>query len=337
MNAERQRVTVQMDVSEIKTSSSQTPGLNFSAMTGEWYVEGDIRSLLSSNPESILEYANNEFSCLFMNPPKGTFFDCQNLKLGEASTVIGPGSFLKTFYGNTAGTSGTRTPPEIPFTGKAAPYCLRLMFGFDSVMTTTPSIHFSELAEGAFMALFYQCLKITSGPKEFCPDADFQTIPAYCFQQTFYMAKKMESVKMDLSTVRHVGTSGLQSMFAGCASLSDMGLGEGESLVLSFDTVGVVMDMFYQCASLPYSVDLDITASQGSPCCQMFQGCAKIPEASFTLTLTGSHSSDSNGAFEGMFSGCTSLEHVSGTIDVDGVTDSANRMCCQMFQGCTSL
>lgn len=57
------------DVSAIASASSQLPGLNFSAMTGEWFVEGDIRSLLSSNPESILEYGNNEFSCLFMNPP----------------------------------------------------------------------------------------------------------------------------------------------------------------------------------------------------------------------------------------------------------------------------
>lgn len=245
------------------------------------------------------------------------------------------------FYGNTAGTSGTRTPPLVPFTGKAAPYCFSFMFGFDSVMTEAPSIHLSGLAEGCMSLMFYYCQKMTAGPKEICPDADFQTLPAKCFLQMFYGCGKMESANAveALGSVRTVGAKALWSMFGRCAKLSDLGTGtgEGQVIALDFEGEGGARQMFQGCSSLPYEVSISVTGPSEGLCHQMFEGCSSLTGADFYLVLEGSHSSDTTGAFEGMFSGCTSLKTASGTIDVDGVDDSATRMCCQMFQGCTSL
>lgn len=220
--ASRQRVTVENDLDWISTTNVECYGLRFSQMTGSWHVEGDIRSLLSSNPESIIQYGNTEFADLFCNPDAGTYFDCQNLKLGEKGTVLGPGCFYQTFYGNARGTSGTRTPPQIPFETPAK-YCFRMMFGFDSAMTQAPDVNLTSLEEGCLNQTFYYCQKMTYGPKAFCPSADFSSIPKKCFAQAFQNCSKMESVGVDLSSVETVDEYGMQSMFSQCAKLAGIG------------------------------------------------------------------------------------------------------------------
>lgn len=133
-------------------------------------------------------------------------------------------------------------------------------------------------------------------------------------------------------------------MFQGCTALRKIGdLEDGEYLSLSYEGVasgeqyyGETYQMFSGCSSLPYGVDVSVSGSSIALCSQMFNGCSSIVDAQYSLTLTGSHSSDSEGAFEKMFYGCTSLTGSSGIIDVDEV-DDANRMAYQMFYGCTSL
>ena len=133
-------------------------------------------------------------------------------------------------------------------------------------------------------------------------------------------------------------------MFKGCSSLKRIGdLGDDEYLSLSYEGVasgeqyyGETYQMFSGCSSLPYGVNVSVSGSSIALCSQMFNGCSSIVDAQYGLTLTGSNSSDSEGAFEKMFYGCTSLKGSSGTIDVDEV-DDAKRMAYQMFCGCTSL
>lgn len=339
---------------------SDGSGLRFTKVLGQGKFTGDIRSLLSSKPETITSYGAREFQELFLADSATGWLYCF-MTLGDPETTLGQYCFYRTFAGPQSGGRGVTYDHEIPFTTPAA-HCYEQMFYYNDRQTTVPVIRLRSLATSCCQTMFLKSCEFIV--EDFLPDCDLTDIPPRALSQMFYMTKIRDGSRIDLSRVKRsklngmygmfglssiasiggiplevdVKSSAMEQMFFGCSKLATIGNLDPDGINMLCYTGGAkaFYQMFQDCSSLKYEIELDLTGYGASPFANMFKGCKGLTSATVSLTVTDTgHTADTIGMCEAMFSGCTGLTEATATFDE--TTQDCKCIGEAMFSGCTGL
>lgn len=178
-------------------------------------------------------------------------------------------------------------------------YTFKDLFKDNQHITNCANLPSTNISEGCYMQMYYNCSKITTIPNNYLIST---TAPDYCYQGMFCQNTNLTAIPDNLLKATSAGISAYNNMFGKCSSLT----------------------------SLPTNF-LQTTSFGKMTCTQMFVECTNLLDLSNVIINVNSSASNS---FDSTFKSCTSLTK---TPLFQGTSQPSNNCFDYCFYGDTSL
>ena len=274
-------------------TSSDDPGIGRFTSSGNFNVEGNIKSLfLGDNfaQDTDLTPYDWLFSNLFDGCTK--IINAENMKF---PTVYLPTRMCRAMFQNC--TEMTTAPSELPALTMAL-NCYLGMFNGCSKLTKVPSkLPATTLAKGCYAQMFQNCSSLVTPPSEICGLA----MENACFQHMFDGCSAMTTVPAILAT-RINNINCCTFMFNNCSSLETV---PNNMLSATALTNGCYDSMFNGCSKLTTAPELPATKLASRCYNSMFRYCTSLTTAPMLPATTLAVN-----CYQSMFDGCSKLNSI---------------------------
>jgi len=283
------------------------------------YIYGNMMSLLCSGDTYTMP---TELTT--ENTFHSAFKDCTWVRAKSDEKLLLPASIVKkcSYEQMFSGCTGLTTTPvaALPAETLYEGTYYQMFYGCTS-MISAPSIAAVTTGRNSCHEMFYGCTSLTASPALLAT-----TVGNGSYRRMFYGCTSLVTASTIGTASTLFDDQSCYMMFEGCTSLQTM-----PSLPATTLASSCYNRMFQDCTSLVNVVSLPATELASACYRDMFYRCTALVTASILPTITAVASF----SCRGMFSGCTSLQTVGGTINLAGV--SAQESFTEMFNGCTNL
>ncbi len=198
----------------------------------------------------------------------------------------------------------------------SAKFCY--LFKGCTVLTSSPDLPATDLAEQCYQGMFQGCTSLTTAP-----NIPVEKFADYCCQDMFSGCEKLKSAPT-MTSAKTLGRYCCYNMFKGCTALET-----APALPATTLEECCYMDMFSGCKKLKSAPDLSAQILAEKCYLGMFEGCTSL-----TATPELNAKNIADGCYYNMFSDCTSLTEGPKTLPA---TTLATSCYARMFEGCTNL
>ena len=191
--------------------------------------------------------------------------------------------------------------PELPAT-TLADFCYYSMFYGCTSLTAAPELKATTLADFCYNSMFFGCKSLTAAPK--LPATELKK---FCYGNMFYgcisltAAPKLPAIELAESCYKN--------MFCNCTSLTS-----APKLSAIELAEACYYKMFYGCTSLTSAPELPATELAGGCYCRMFDGCTNL--SSVTMLAPSDKIKDTSDSFNYWLNGAGTKDGITRTLIV---------------------
>ena len=198
--------------------------------------------------------------------------------------------------------------------------CCESMFEDCSALTTAPTLPATALNRSSYRYMFRDCTSLVN-----VPELPATELGSSCYAWMFAGCTSLVKAQTVLPATTMTGTTCYEYMYSGCTSLATAPVISATTLVdsgctgmfqgcTSLTTPPPALPerienccyqwMFDGCSALTSSPKMNITLAKQYACAYMFRNCSAL------TTAPEIHVGGTTNTWQGMFSGCTSLNHI---------------------------